>query len=395
MIGVVLFGATGCEAGGDAVQAENGAPNGREPPDPALEAITANSAWDATLSQEEIERGRLDSAWMRAVQLDSTALAALSGDPNAENWDMITAERANIGPMALPLSGDVEGPSVLRAQVLLDRVLFSPGIIDGHWGKNTEKAAYWLQSREGLPRTGRIDAGTYEVLLALAGNVETVRMHMLTEDDVAGPFVQIPDDIYAKAELECLCYESLTEKLAERFHTSPDLLEKLNPGIGLNELTAGSRIAVPNVRDPDAMRNVDVARIIVSGEGFYVHAVDAAGRILFHFPSTLGSTYDPSPDGNHRVVKVTPDPWWHYQPTILEHVDDEEDEAHLPPGPNNAVGVVWMALSIPHYGIHGTAAPETIGYTTSAGCVRLTNWDAKFLSERVRAGVPVEFNGTR
>jgi lipoprotein-anchoring transpeptidase ErfK/SrfK len=271
-------------------------------------------------------------------------------------------------------------------------VLFSPGIIDGHWGKNTEKSLYFFQSREGLRRTGRVDEETFNRLaeLAVAGN-ELVVAHPLTADEVSGPFVSIPEDIYAKAELECLCYESLTEKLAEMFHTSPDILGKLNPGVDLNGVTAGQTISVPNVRAANAGQGAQVARIVVSSEGFFVQALDASGRILFHFPSTLGSNFDPSPSGNHTVTRITRDPSWHYQPAILAHVDDSEPEAMIPAGPNNAVGRVWMALSIPHYGIHGTAAPETIGYVTSAGCIRLTNWDALFLADRIQAGVPVEF----
>ena len=148
---------------------------------------------------------------------------------------------------------------------------------------------------------------------------------------------------------------------------------------------------VPVLRDASAGRDARVDRIVISADGFHLHALDAGGNIVFHFPTTMGSSYDPSPEGTHRVTKITRDPWWHYQPSILEHVDSSEPEANIPPGPNNAVGVVWMALSIPHYGIHGTSAPETIGYTTSAGCVRLTYLDASFLGDRIAEGTSVEF----
>ena len=106
---------------------------------------------------------------------------------------------------------------------------------------------------------------------------------------------------------------------------------------------------------------------------------------------TLGAGYDPSPQGDFRITAVARNPSWHYQPGILESVPDDREDATLPPGPNNAVGVVWMALSEPHYGIHGTNAPGTIGTATSSGCVRLTNWDAARLAGLVRAGTPVRF----
>lgn len=342
------------------------------------------------LTREQLESGRRDPSWRRVVRIDTTA----AGDtvPNPETWEDITPVAVNAAATHLPLYGDAAGPSVLRAQVLLDRALFSPGIIDGLWGKNVEKAVYWFQEREGLRATGRVDQETFARLSEVAGRPnEIVRTHTLTADDVAGPFVQIPEDIYAKAELECMCYESLTEKLGELFHTSPEMLAQLNPGVDLGGLAAGDRIEVPAIRDREAARDAAVDRLIVSDGGYYLHAVDASGRVLFHFPTTLGSQYSPSPSGDFRVTAIAHDPTWHYQPDILEGVPDDEEDAIIPAGPNVAVGVVWMQLSKPHYGIHGTNAPETIGYATSNGCVRLTNWDARFLAERIQAGTPVEF----
>lgn len=360
---------------------------------PAPIAAETYGGDDPPLSPEEVERGRMDPGWRNVVRADS--LARPEAGPNPERWEAISAESVNTAPMFLPLGGDVAGPSVLRVQVLLDRALFSPGIIDGRWGKNTEKAIYWLQEREGIRATGQVDSVTFARLSELAGAPKRlVREHRLSEDDVSGPFVRIPEDIYARAKMDCMCYESLSEKLSETFHTSPEILERLNPGVALDGLEAGSTIRVPHVRDPDAGRSHEIARLVVSDGGHYLHALDEDDRIVFHFPSTLGSTYDPSPSGDYRVTSITEDPWWHYQPDILAHVDNSKPDANIPPGPNSSVGVVWMALSKPHYGIHGTKAPETIGYATSAGCVRLTNWDALFLARRIEAGVPVEFRDT-
>jgi lipoprotein-anchoring transpeptidase ErfK/SrfK len=280
---------------------------------------------------------------------------------------------------------------VLRVQVLLSRALFSPGIIDGRWGRNTEKAVYWLQRREGMEPTGEVDERTWQALQQLSGQPQQlVLSHTLSEDDVAGPFVKLPAEYYDRRDMDCQCYESLAEKLAERFHTSEDLLRQLNPGVDLNNVRAGYALHVPNIDDRRTPPG-DVARIVVSDGGKYLQAMDSNGRVLYHFPATLGSAYSPSPTGEYRVTGIAHDPTWHYQPALLEGVDDDKPSAVLPPGPNNAVGVVWMQLSKPHYGIHGTSAPETIGYATSNGCVRLTNWDADFLSRRVRDGTPVEF----
>ncbi len=122
-----------------------------------------------------------------------------------------------------------------------------------------------------------------------------------------------------------------------------------------------------------------------------MHALDSAGKILYHFPSTLGSTFYPSPEGHLEVVRIVRDPWFHWQPKLLENVPDSKKPARLPPGPNSPVGRVWVALSKEHFGIHGTNEPSTIGYATSSGCIRLTNWDALFLAGLIDKGTPVEF----
>jgi lipoprotein-anchoring transpeptidase ErfK/SrfK len=348
---------------------------------------------DERLTAEELEAGRFDRSWQQVVTLDTAALEDAGANP--EELDHIYPERLNEAPMYLPLSGDIGGPSVVRAQVLLDRALFSPGVMDGRWGMNTEKAVYWFQHREGLPATGQLNQATFERLIQAAGNpAQIVVQRRLSDEDVEGPFIRIPDSRYDQANLSCMCYESLREKLGELFHSHPELLERLNPDVELNELSAGDVIWVPNVRDPEARAPGEITRLVISDGGRYLHAQDASGRILYHFPTTLGSSYDPSPSGDFRVVRITEDPWWHYQPAILAGVPDHEPDAKIPPGPNNAVGVVWMALSVPHYGIHGTNRPETIGYASSAGCVRLTNWDALFLSRRVAEGTPVQFRDT-
>lgn len=368
---------------------------------------TAYASGSDRLTREELEAGRMQMGWREFVRRDTAADSLGAGpavpgsdttasgaraDRPAESWDSITAATVNSGATALPVQGDIEGPSVLRVQVLLDRALFSPGVIDGRWGRNTEKAIYLLQEREGIRPSGVVDKATWERLQQLArGTQQIVAEHRLTAEDVAGPFVTLPAEYYDRRDMDCQCYESLAEKLAERFHTTEELLEKLNPGADLNAVRAGTTLNVPAVTSRAAPQGAQVARIVISDGGGYLHALDAGGTLLYHFPATLGSDYSPSPSGDYRVTNIAHDPTWHYQPDLLAGVADSEPDAVLPPGPNNAVGVVWMQLSKPHYGIHGTSAPETIGYATSNGCVRLTNWDAEFLAVHVAPGTPVEF----
>ena len=305
-----------------------------------------------------------------AVVMMSIGVAATPGDPDAISADSMAA---------------------LEVQVHLDRAGFSPGILDGRDGQNTATAIYWFQYREGLPTTGTPDSITRQALARVAGQAPAVVRVALSPAHVEGPFVAIPDDIYAKAKLDGLYYESLEEKLSEQFQVHPDMLRRLNPGVALNSLAAGDSLMVPNVGERPAHAPETADRVVVSASGNFVQVLDADGAILYHFPATLGSTFDPSPDGTFSIVSITKNPWWHYQPSILESVPDDEPEARIPPGPNNAVGAVWMELSEPHYGIHGTSAPESIGTATSAGCVRLTNWDALYLASRVAPGTPVKF----
>jgi lipoprotein-anchoring transpeptidase ErfK/SrfK len=345
---------------------------------------------EENVSEEDVEKGRLDQDWKKFAELDSPT--EKNSKPNTEKYSDINAENINTKEQYSPISGG-EGTSVLRTQLMLDRTNFSPGIIDGKWGKNTEKAVYWLQKSNGIPAHGQVDKKTYEKIIELAGKPDKLIVEQkLTAKDVEGKFEKLPADIYEKAKLDCMCYESLEEKLSETYHITPGLLKQLNPKVEIKNLKAGDTIMIPNLEGTSDKSGASVARIIVSDGGHYVHGLDSSDKIVVHYPSTLGSQYNPSPSGEYKITGIAKDPSWNYQPKLLNKGDGEN--AIIPPGPNNAVGVMWMALSKPHFGIHGTSAPETIGYVTSSGCIRLTNWDALDLGGRVKAGTPVEFRDT-
>ena len=345
-------------------------------------------------SDAEVEAGRYAGRGRDLADVDTTGQAAAARS-NPETLAGLDSTRDWSSRMHLPLGGDVEGPSVAKLQVLLDRAGYSPGEIDGRWGDNTELALTWFQRSAGLKPTGIADQATVRALAQPAGAPPAlVTAVVLSAADVAGPFATLPSDVYERAELDSLGYESLAEKLGERFHAKPAFLAQLNGGVALDSLTAGDSLRVPNVRRSQSPRG-RVSRIVISGEAGYLHALAANGDIVFHAPVTVGAGYDPSPEGEFSVESITRNPWWHYQPAILESVPDDQPEARLPPGPNNAVGRVWMALSKEHYGIHGTKAPGTIGYASSAGCVRLTNWDALALAGMIEAGTPVRFRDVK
>ncbi len=357
------------------------------------------------------EKERFDDRWrqlqsFRAQEAAKARARAASATPvPAQNFQFVAAGKEslkgatpatiNAAPIAIPLSGDVTGPSVIKTQVYLDRSNFSVGALDGRWGRNTSIALWWFQRSHGLDATGALDEPTFRALAGEAGGQPALMQYTLTADDVKGPFVTLPDDVYEKAKLDCLCYESLGEKLAERFHTTVDLLAMLNGGSDFKTMAEGTPVWVPNVRPAVDAPEKDVAKIVISIAGNTFSAFDAAGNLIFHAPTTLGSKFDPSPTETLKVVRAVEDPHFHYQPKLFHEVPDSDPEANLQPGPNSPVGVVWIALNKPHYGIHGTQDPDSIGYASSHGCIRLTNWDARELGKRVNEGVTVEFVDTR
>jgi lipoprotein-anchoring transpeptidase ErfK/SrfK len=363
------------------------------------------------------ERERFDAQWrqlqsFRAQQAAQAAQAAQQAqqaqaaaappsnfvfvaNKKKETFKGLDANAINNAPINVPITGDVRGPSVLRAQVYLDWLHFSVGSIDGRWGRNSAITVWWYQHARGLEATGDVDEQTFRKIAAEAGYPPVLTQYTLTPDDVKGPFHSIPDDVYEQAKLSALGYESLREKLSEQFHCTEDFLELLNPDVKFSDLQSGRAINVPNVRPPMTADGHDITRLVISISGNSFSGFDANSRLVFHAPTTVGAGYDPSPSENLRIVKIVPDPHFHYDPTLYHEVPDTEPDAHLPPGPNSPVGVVWIALSKEHYGIHGTKDPDSIGYASSHGCVRLTNWDAAEIEHRVNEGVQVSFVDTR
>lgn len=347
---------------------------------------------------------------------------------------------------------DSEERPVMRAQVTLDRAGFMPGVVDGKMGMSTVTALKGFQEANGLTVTGKLDEATTQKLAALP-KVPATRIVTVPTDWANATYYKMPTEPADKAKMPSLGYESLDERLAERFHTTVEVLKMLNPGgrpAGApaptgsataiagptNSATpmttptpsasgasfspqpgptsffkAGQQIRVPNVgadriepgkiedsKWQQTLASLGVGtvqpkadRLVVSKAGNTLKTYDSNGKLTAIFTVSSGSSEFPLPLGNWEIRGTGYNPTYSYDPKLIVGADKSDEKQQFPAGPNGPVGVVWIDLSKEHYGIHGTPDPQTIGRAQSSGCVRLTNWDAARLAQMVNQSTKVEF----
>lgn len=305
-----------------------------------------------------------------------------------------------------PLPASLE---MLPAQLALDRLGFSPGVLDGKNGASMKLALTGFQKANDLQESGTLNEATIAALTKANVGAPTRRVRIPAAFANQPFFADLPSDAAAQAKLPALGYRNLMEALAERFHTTPETLIALNSAN--TAIGAGKVIVVPNIPDvavPSAELSArgwdktllslgvageqpDVESILVDKSEGWLRTLGENGEVIGQFPVTTGSDYDPLPIGNWTVKGVARNPEFHYNPKLFWDVSDSKDKQLLQPGPNSPVGVVWIDLSKPHYGIHGTGQPTTIGRAESHGCVRLTNWDAARVAGMVKPGTKVVF----
>ena len=246
-------------------------------------------------------------------------------------------------------------PEVVKAEVLLDRARFSPGAIDGIDGENFRHALSAYQMQMGLSVSGRLDQATWDRLTA--GAPAPLKSVEVTKAEAEGPFTRtIPADFEAQSKLEHMGYHDIREELGERYHMSEPLLMALNPG---STFATGRPIVVADV--DEAKPTDKVARIVVDKTGHDVEALAADGRLIAHYPASIGSEEKPAPTGDFTVHRVDRNPIYTYDPKYHFKGVSAKEPFSIAPGPNNPVGLVWMDLGGDGYGIHGTPDPEAVG----------------------------------
>jgi lipoprotein-anchoring transpeptidase ErfK/SrfK len=276
--------------------------------------------------------------------------------------------------------------TVLDTQLALTRLGYSPGSLDGVVGSQTRAALRTFQRENALPATGQADGATRAKLRFAS---PAVGRYEVAESDLSC-LRPLSRSWLGKSQQERLDYETLLELVAEKFQTHPKLIRSLNPQVDWSRLEPGLGLNVPNTTPPAGGGPAATVRIRLAQRT--LEARDDAGRLLAHFPCSIARLVEKRPMGTLRVVAIIRNPSYTFNPEIFPESEEGRRlgrKLHLPPGPNNPVGVAWIGLSRPGYGIHGTPRPEEVGRTESHGCFRLANWNAERLAQLVRVGTPV------
>jgi lipoprotein-anchoring transpeptidase ErfK/SrfK len=282
-------------------------------------------------------------------------------------------------------------PSTFRKAITLQLGLehagFSPGLIDGKPGAKTAYATEQFQRANALPATGKPDEATLAAL-ALPGE-GPFTTYTITSDDntqVTGTTT----DWNERAAMKFLGYESLEDLVTEKFHTSRACLNELNPRVDLDHLAAGDTLTVPDVGEiPTSFPHA--SKIEVNLGKKTIRLFDADDKVIALFFCSIARDKEKLPSGNAKVITIAINPEYTFDPALWTDVKNVDHKLTIPPGPRNPVGLAWVGLSLPGYGMHGTPHPEQIGKTGSHGCFRLTNWDATRLANMVSVGTPVVF----
>ncbi len=331
--------------------------------DSVTSSAPAQNAPSQTTSSQNTSSAATTGNQVTGQTATSAPLSAIAQKVNSSEWQPGVKMTQAVGT---------------KVQALLNWNHHGVGAVDGWWGKNTQKAMQAFQQAKGLPITNELDQKTWKALKSGEFATKPVLIsYTLTDSDVNIKTTKIPEGAEAKSKLEGMYYESVAEAMAEKFHMDISYLKQLNPNASFK---AGETLTVYN---PGRANKTTVTRIVADKNSQTLYAYDKQDKLVASYPTTVGSTATPSPTGTHKVQTKVSDPNY-------THTDADGKQTIIPPGPNNPVGRVWIGLSKPSYGIHGSPDPERISRQASAGCIRLTNWDALALLNIIDNDATVE-----
>ena len=208
----------------------------------------------------------------------------------------------NEAQLQLPLRANERiNPTLIKAQVLLDRAHFSPGEIDGKFGDNFKKALMAFAAARGFNSKGELTDEIWQKLTAVSSEPALTK-YTISNDDLGGPFVHsIPTKLEKMKDLPVLAYTSPREKIAEKFHMSPELLSALNPKQKFD--TANETIVVANIPENDAPERA--TRVEVDKNTQILKLFGRDQQLLATYPATVGSTEKPAPSGRLKITGIS------------------------------------------------------------------------------------------
>lgn len=349
---------------------------------PIIAHANTDAATDTQIKQSDgdISYGDVEIPSITDTPADTSAINSIEKDGKRYTTVNLSSYAKAVNESTWSPNMKVNSAMTIKMQVLLDWNHASPGPIDGGWGMNSKKALTNFQKIKGLPATGKMDEATWKALTANINPNEPILVgYTITKEDVNTKFASLPAGAEARSKLKGLYYENITEMFGERFHMDVNYLKKLNPN---KKFVAGETITVINTGNP---LNTKVTRVVADRADKILYAYQG-NKLVAAYPTTVGGSASNTPGGTYKIVNKVKMP--HYKATVDK--DTKPKSYILPPGPNSPVGVVWMGLSKPSYGIHGSPVPEGISRQASLGCVRLTNWDVLELSSNIDVGASVE-----
>ena len=292
-------------------------------------------------------------------------------------------------PAPPPTQSALPAPSVdglFAAQTRLDRANCSPGGIDGRWGSKSEKALAAWRIINGSAASGPLGPAD---LAALGDTNGVLSSYSVSPADLAS-LSPYPSSWSDRSKMDRLGHSSVEELVAEKFHLYRAALRRINPSADWPNPPAGTVLAVPDVRSRPLPL---LSKIEISLSRKTLRAYGPDGKLAAHFPCSIAADKAKRPEGQTlRVVVWAENPDYTFDPALFAgdpNAPADGKRLRIPPGPNNPVGVAWIGLDRPGYGIHGTPSPEDVSLTESHGCFRLTNWDAQKLVRAVRKDLPV------